>query len=57
MKPTTSIITDIKSIISNAREQAIRSVNFERVVMYWKIGERIFEEEQKECNAQNMEPI
>lgn len=47
MKPTTSIITDIKSIISNAREQAIRSVNFERVVMYWKIGERIFEEEQK----------
>lgn len=47
MKPSNTILTDIQSIISNAKEKAVRSVNFERVVMYWKIGERIFIEEQK----------
>ena len=46
MKPS-NIVSDIQSIISEARQKAVRSVNFERVMMYWKIGERIFEEEQK----------
>src|SRR5882757_10418123 len=41
-----SIITDIQSIINNARESAIRAVDRERVMMYWHIGKRIFEEEQ-----------
>ena len=41
-----SIITDIQSIISKARESAIRAVDHERVVMYWQIGKRIFEEDQ-----------
>jgi len=41
-----SIITDIQSIINRARESAIRAVDHERVVMYWQIGKRIFEEEQ-----------
>lgn len=36
----------IQEIISNAQEKAIRSVNFERVLMYWQIGEVIFVEEQ-----------
>ena len=40
-----SIITDIQSIINKARESAIRAVDHERVVMYWHIGKRIFEEE------------
>lgn len=40
-------ISDIKQIISSSRETAIRSVDFERVKMYWKLGERIFIEEQK----------
>ncbi len=46
MKPTT-LISDIHYIISQARQNAVRSVNFERVAMYWKIGRRIFEEEQQ----------
>ena len=44
-----SIITDIQSIINRARESAIRAVDHERVVMYWQIGKRIFEEEQDGC--------
>jgi len=41
-----SIITDIQSIINNAKNKAIRAVDYERVLMYWQIGKRIFEEEQ-----------
>jgi hypothetical protein len=41
-------ISDIKGIISSARNSAIRSVDFERVKMYWRLGERIFVEEQQE---------
>ena len=36
----------VKSIISAARSQAVRSVDSCRVQMYWHIGRRIFEEEQ-----------
>lgn len=46
MTPT-NIINDIQAIIANARQQAVRSVNHERALMYWQIGRRIFEEEQK----------
>jgi len=42
-----SFVLDIKLIIGQARTQAIRSVEFHRVQMYWKLGERIFEEEQQ----------
>ena len=41
-----SFIDDVKSIIDNARKNAVRSVDFCRVRMYWDIGKRIFEEEQ-----------
>ena len=40
------IVTDIQCIIEQARKYAVRSVEFERVQMYWKIGERIVTEEQ-----------
>jgi predicted nuclease of restriction endonuclease-like (RecB) superfamily len=43
-----SIITDIKSIIHNSRDKAIRAVDTERLLMYWHIGHRIFTEEQQE---------
>lgn len=43
-----SFISDIRSIIITSKNNAIRSVDFERVQMYWKIGERIFVEEQQE---------
>ena len=40
-------VSDIRNIIITARTTAIRSVDFERVKMYWKLGERIFIEAQK----------
>ncbi len=43
-----SIIADIKGIIYDARQNAIRTVDHERTLMYWHIGKRIFEEEQQE---------
>ena len=39
-------LDDIKDIINNSRQNAVRSVDFCRVQMYWNIGKRIFEEEQ-----------
>lgn len=39
-------VSDIRNIIITARTTAIRSVDFERVKMYWKLGERIMLEEQ-----------
>jgi len=42
-----SLITDIKAIIQDSRDKAIRSVDHERTLMYWHIGQRIFEEEQQ----------
>lgn len=42
-----SIILDIKSIIAQSRDRAIRAVDHQRTLMYWHIGKRIFEEEQE----------
>lgn len=42
-----SFVQDVKTIIGLARTQAVRSVEFYRVQMYWKVGERIFNEEQQ----------
>lgn len=42
-----SILQDIKIIIDDARTNAVRSVDFCRVQMYWHIGQRIVEEEQE----------
>ena len=42
-----SIISDIKAIISQSRDNAIRAVDHQRTLMYWHIGKRIFEEEQE----------
>lgn len=43
----TEFISDIRNIIISSRNNAVRSVDWERVQMYWKLGERIFEEEQQ----------
>jgi len=40
-------VSDVKTIITTAKNNAIRSVDFHRVAMYWKLGERIFVEEQQ----------
>lgn len=47
-KISNSFIGEIKNIIQDAKSNAVRSVEFFRVQMYWKIGERIFIEEQQE---------
>ena len=39
-------ISEVKKIIEDARNNAVRSVDYCRVQMYWNIGRRIFEEEQ-----------
>ena len=44
---THQFISDVRTIITNARVSAVRSVDFHRVIMYWQIGERIVEEEQQ----------
>ncbi len=46
MEVKPELIQQIQGIIANARERAIRSVDIERVMMYWQIGKVIFEEEQ-----------
>lgn len=46
MEMNKSLIHEIKSIILQSREQANRAVDHTRVLMYWNIGKRIFEEEQ-----------
>ena len=40
-------VNDIRSIINIARTNAVRSVDFCRVQMYWAIGRRIVEKEQQ----------
>ncbi len=50
MKETQDInglYNEVREIISSARQNAVRSVDFSRVQMYWQIGRRIQEEEQK----------
>lgn len=40
-------VNEVKGIIDAARANAVRSVDFCRVQMYWAIGKRIFEKEQQ----------
>ena len=47
MLTNTNLILDIKNLIASARQTAIRSVDFQRTVLYWHIGERVFNEEQE----------
>ena len=45
-KETIKLVNEVKGIINLSRENAVRKVDSERTMMYWKIGKRIFEEEQ-----------
>jgi hypothetical protein len=42
-----SIIADIKTIIIQSKDNAIRTIDHQHTLIYWHIGKRIFEEEQK----------
>lgn len=41
------LLEDARKIIEDAQSNAVRSVDFCRVQMYWNLGKRIFEEEQQ----------
>lgn len=47
LKPMDALYQDIRQIIETSRSNAVRSVDFCRVQMYWQLGCRIFEEEQQ----------
>ena len=42
-----NFFAEVRKIIEEARNNAVRSVDYCRVQMYWNIGKRIFEEEQQ----------
>ncbi len=44
---TDNLLDDARKIIETSRSNAVRSVDFCRVQMYWNLGRRIFEEEQQ----------
>ena len=41
------LATQLRNIILESQEMAVRSVDFQRVLMYWQIGRVILEEEQQ----------
>jgi predicted nuclease of restriction endonuclease-like (RecB) superfamily len=47
LKLHNAFLDNIKSIITTAQNKAVRSVNTQRVLMYWNIGKAILEEEQE----------
>ena len=47
MQEINGLYNEVREIIASARQNAVRSVDFSRVQMYWQIGRRIQEEEQK----------
>ncbi|HOJ17773.1 MAG TPA: PDDEXK nuclease domain-containing protein [Ignavibacteriaceae bacterium] len=47
MEISKSILTEIKRIISQSRTNAVSALDNVRLLMYWQIGQKIFEEEQQ----------
>src|SRR5690554_2885618 len=43
----TNFVHEIKSLIAGAKANAVRAVDYQRTLLYWHIGERIFNEEQQ----------
>ena len=42
-----TLVSNIKAIIAQSKDNAIRAVDHQRTLMYWHIGKRIFEQEQE----------
>ena len=42
--PVDELLTDIRTVIERARQQAITAVNTSQTYMYWRIGQRIHTE-------------
>ena len=49
MKPSKNqnFINDVKTLIENAKEKVVRTLDNQCVILYWSIGKRIFEEKQE----------
>ncbi|MDD2789381.1 MAG: DUF1016 N-terminal domain-containing protein [Sulfurimonas sp.] len=43
---TRTLSDDIKTLITTSQQIAIRAIDFERVLLYWNIGKRIYDEVQ-----------
>ena len=41
-----TLVSDVKKLIDNAKQKVVRTVDNQRVTLYWNIGQRIFEDEQ-----------
>src|SRR3989339_258764 len=46
-KLRSDFIGQIKDIIAQAQNNAVRAIDYQRVLMYWNIGKTIIEEEQQ----------
>ncbi len=46
IQKTQTLTKEIQQLILSARDKAVKAVDFERVRLYWSIGQRIVEEEQ-----------
>ena len=42
-----NFVHEIKTLIAGAKANAVRAVDYQRTLLYWHIGERIFNEEQQ----------
>jgi len=47
LKKNQNYIEDIKELIDNAKQKVVRTIDNQRVILYWNIGQRIFIEEQE----------
>lgn len=52
-----SLLSDLRRMIADAREQAARSVNAALVMLYWQVGKRIREDVLREKRAEYGEEI
>ena len=48
-----AFLNDLRNIVIESRNNAIRSVEYTRLMMYWHLGERIFVEDQREQDRAN----
>ncbi|WP_294885027.1 MULTISPECIES: hypothetical protein [unclassified Sulfurimonas] len=37
-----TLTQDVKNLITTSQQKAIRAIDFERVLLYWNIGKRIY---------------
>ena len=54
---TNMLYDDVRKIIEAARSNAVRSVDFCRVQMYWHLGKVYSRKNNREKNVQTMAPI